>query len=150
VTQGPIVHEVIALAGGGAVVVDERSMRRFSATSAMDPSFGDDGTVPAESGERLQTGVVLPDGRLVIASDRTPAGSSAGAYESLVRVYGVDGELDTTVGAGGTLVLPIETRTEDVVVVHGAAVDRDGNVVIVGVEGSAHPRAWIARILAGS
>jgi uncharacterized delta-60 repeat protein len=96
----------------------------------MDPSFGDNGVAIADFGGSKDWAYALalqPDGRIVVAgvSDRS------GSQDFALARYDTSGHLDPSFGNGGLVLTPVRPLTTDIV--HGLAVQPDGNIVAAGV-----------------
>lgn len=106
------------------------AVARYTASGALDPSFGKGGLVTTDFGGSYDWVYALalqPDGRIVAAgvSDRS------GSRDFALARYNADGSLDPTFGSGGLLVLPVRPLTTDIV--RGVAVQPDGKILAAGV-----------------
>jgi uncharacterized delta-60 repeat protein len=95
----------LAPAGDGGLLVSAGHMLlRFSASGAPDPGFGHGGKV--EVGGLAKALVVLPDGRIVLAS-LSPGPSWAEVGDFVLSRFRSDGTPDTSFGDAGTTAIDI-------------------------------------------
>ncbi len=117
---------------------------RYTATGALDTTFGSGGRAPVGSATSYGIGLArLADGRVVAAGASL---SSAGEQSPVVVRFLEDGTPDPSFGAAGVAIgapqLPLDPRA--------LAVGPDGTLVVVGAAGSlAGTTLVVARVLAG-
>ncbi len=76
-------------------------LARYNPDGSLDTSFGTEGFVQAEPGTGSVTGLELQsDGKMVVSRD------GWSADERVLSLYTADGQLDTSFGMGGVVVLP--------------------------------------------
>ncbi|MDQ1490100.1 MAG: hypothetical protein QOJ23_2614 [Actinomycetota bacterium] len=103
---------------------------RYLASGALDPSFGDKGVAITDFGESWDWAYAValqPNGQIVVAgvSDRS------GSRDFALARYDADGQLDRHFGNGGLVLTPVRPLSTDIV--HGLAIQPDGNIVAGGV-----------------
>ena len=101
----------------------------------LDPTFGTNGiSTFVDTHNRSQLGLFnLPDGKLLVVSNRTASWGGLGPYD-LIRLN-EDGSPDTSYGNGGVVQLPIPFITSfGAVGIYGAARQPDGKIVVVGTD----------------
>ena len=108
--------------------------RRLLAAGALDPSFGNGGTVVTDMTGRIEAlaaevSVAAPDGKLLVAGQTRGAG---GADFALAR-YHADGSLDRSFGDNGRVVTDINAGSWDEIA--DADVLGDGRIVVAGTTG---------------
>jgi uncharacterized delta-60 repeat protein len=150
--DGPRASQVVALPGGGAVLVGGGFpggkgfyAAALTATGSLDPSFGSHGIDRVSLSRRVVALEVLrqPDGKLVVV------GSSGSAERRLVivRLDGA-GAIDQTFGSGGLASTPVATACESCT---PAALTPDGQIILTGQAlGSGGSPVWIVTRLTGS
>lgn len=120
----------------GAIALALASGFIHRVSAQLDPTFGTNGisTFVDSNDRRSQLGFFsLPDGKLLVVSNRTSTWSGLGPYD-LIRLN-EDGSTDTSFGNGGVVQLPIPFITSfgDVGIFH-AARQPDGKIVVVGTD----------------
>ncbi len=81
--------------------VPEFLVRRYNPNGALDPTFGNGGSVLTAGGPSSAFGeVIQPDGKVVVTGE-----SRTNGYPTAVR-YNTDGSLDSSFGAGGIVSTP--------------------------------------------
>lgn len=119
------------IVGVGATLDADTQVARLEATGGLDASFGDGGMVVHQlGGLKLEAhgSVAQVDGKILLVGDSEGGHPFTDEVLTVVR-YGPDGDVDSTFGTGGAVLLPIEgdeTKGEAVVV------QADGKVVVVG------------------
>lgn len=99
---------------------------RYAPNGALDASFGNGGKVfGAKQLDGATTLLTLPDGKLLMIGVTMPDASTKGF--AMVR-HLPNGRIDASFGEGGIVNLPVTLLAW----VNGAALDANGNVVIVG------------------
>ncbi len=89
---------------------------------ALDPAWDADGTLKADAYYETAAMLVLPDGKLLAASN------SLNSLHTILKRFNADGSLDLTYGTGGQLMLPVgESKTEVLSLFH-----HDGIVYVAG------------------
>jgi uncharacterized delta-60 repeat protein len=116
-------------------------LARYTADGALDPGFGDSGTVRtafgASSKDAAFAVAVQPDGKIVAGGGALIPGSGASTDFALAR-YNPDGSLDPTFGGGTGKVLTDLLSTEFVT---GLAIEPTGKIIAVGATRSRIPRS---------
>jgi len=117
----------------GAVNNQERRVRVYDATGAIDTTFGKDGevNVPFPPSTRMfgeANLAVLPDGKILYASSLRPLPD--GPYALGVARLLANGSLDTTFGVQGWARVPFDGYADAWAT--GIAVEPDGGVVVTG------------------
>jgi len=112
------------------------AIARYTRRGSLDRAFGSGGKVTAPVGS-AEAMVLQPDGKIVIAG---------GWYgDFLLSRFMPDGSLDSTFGTGGIARMTFPHQYSDV---YGLALQRDGRLVTVGVNGEHEVAQWaIARFL---
>ena len=111
----------------------DMTVMQFNSNGALDVSFGDDGIVRTDFDSTVNfayCGMLQPDGKLVIAgtTDVVPDQNIAMAR------YLTNGELDTTFGDGGRVVINVDPYQEEQI--FGIAYEPDGRIIIGGEIGT--------------
>lgn len=122
-------------------------LARFSATGALDNTFGTSGKTITTIGsaDATATGIaILADGKIVLGGH---CGTSGNAVFCLAR-YMPNGTLDANFGSSGVYVTPNVSGVSNVVSV-GVAAYGDGRLVIGGTCGTGNTRYCVGRYLAG-
>ena len=106
------------------------AVSRHLPSGELDPSFGENGVAITDFGKSWDWAYALalqPDGRIVVAgfSDRS------GSRDFALARYGSDGRLDGSFGRDGLVLTPVRPLSTDIV--HGLAVQPDGEIVAAGV-----------------
>ncbi|HEY3240107.1 MAG TPA: delta-60 repeat domain-containing protein [Acidimicrobiia bacterium] len=106
------------------------ALARYTPDRALDPTFGDGGTVTTDFGESYDWAYAValqPDGKIVVAgvSDR------GGSKNLALARYLPNGALDGGFGKGGLAVDERRPLTTDCI--HGLALQPDGRIVVAGV-----------------
>lgn len=107
------------------------SVARYTASGALDASFGSSGKV-TEFTNRLHVAqlncmVLQPDGKIVVAG--RIGGISDDNPDFLVMRFTASGSLDSSFGAGGVTQTPINSTS---LAVYGVALQGDGKIVVAG------------------
>ncbi len=135
---------------GGIVVTGDRNapgedrvvVQRYRPNGALDPGFGDGGTVLSGFGRRFQSAnavAIAPGGRIVVAGST----SNGTTIRSAIARYLIDGRLDETFGGDGRVTIDISRSAEQFTDVK---VDPDGRVIATGwAEGALVPAFAAAR-----
>ena len=124
----------IVVAGGVSFGAPNRvALARYTASGALDPTFGDGGTVISDfGGSRLTRAMALqPDGKILVTAWTMPPAPQV----FLVARYTADGDLDPAFGAGGTVVTDFGggvTDFDDVADPLALGVMPDGRFVVAG------------------
>jgi uncharacterized delta-60 repeat protein len=106
------------------------ALSRYLPSGELDPSFGDQGVAISDFGKSWDWAYALalqPNGQIVVAgvSDRS------GSKDFALARYNTDGKLDQSFGRDGLVLTPIRPLSIDIV--HGLALQPDGNIVAIGV-----------------
>jgi uncharacterized delta-60 repeat protein len=131
---------------GSPRFVSAFAVARFNSDGTLDKTFSTDGRVRTPIGDDDSYAFALAlqsDGRIVVGGGATEAGASVFA----IARYTADGSLDGSFGAGGTTTTSFgtpEAWASDV------AVQADGDIVAVGIAGSAQNGSAIALARYGS
>lgn len=135
---GSNVVDLVVQDDGKTLVLDERSLRRFTSAGALDAGFGQGGSVPiaflGTSYDRAQAMALQPDGKIVVVGDTQTSVVDENGNDWAVARYLPSGELDASFGTGGVVVgdlgstpgVPYHEGLEDV------AVQADGKLVVGG------------------
>lgn len=132
-------------AGGGIYF----ALARYRADGSLDPTFSDDGKqIPIFGGglwgEYATAVAVQPNGRIVAVGHCCD--TDLGGDFAVARLNG-DGSLDTSFAGDGT----VDTYFGADAVAHGAAIEPDGNILVVGsVSGDSVRGTALARYDGGS
>lgn len=126
------------------------ALARYGSDGALDPDFGGDGVVVDPAGQS-QTGIpvsVLPSqsGGLIVAGNRTLNPLKGATY---VERLDSSGKLDSAFGSGGTVAIDPAPFGRANFVLRGAALQADGNVVLVGVATDIGPAGGAVAVDAG-
>lgn len=123
------------------------AIARYLADGSLDPTFGNGGTVTTSILENdfVTSAALQPDGRILVAgyAEGPPEG-----YASAVLVrYRTDGELDSTFGDSGRLVIRFLDEEPSNGWIHDIAIARDGTIVAAGLAARVDRADWaVARI----
>ena len=115
----------------------ELFVARFTPEGSLDPSFGAGGIFrrnPTGGADEAAAMEVLPDGRILLAGQRSGGEGPPGSSDTWILRLTADGRLDQSFGGGGESVAAIPGSDS----AEGMALQPDGRAVVVG------------RILAGS
>lgn len=129
--------------GGGT---NDFAVARYTASGALDPTFGNGGFVltPIGSGSDLGHSVVVQsDGKIVVAGQ-----SSNGSNEEIALVrYNSNGMLDTTFSGDGKMTVAVGT---DHAIGRSVVVQSDGKIVVAGSSATGGVTDFVAvRLTAG-
>ncbi len=105
---------------------------RFNPDGSVDSSFGDNGTVITDffGGEdSISTGAmaIQNDGKIVVAGAAT---NSSGLYDFAITRYMPDGNLDTSFGDGGKVIMSFQTAGA---IARTVSILDDGKIIIAGI-----------------
>ncbi len=128
--------------GGNASAKIE--LARFTAVGALDPTFGNDGTVLTDlpGGYEGAFGVALQsDGKIVVAGQDSKDPNSPSDLDAVLIRYTAAGTPDPTFGSGGVVVADLGGPSD---VYNGVAIAPDGSIIATGV-GGAGKSAVVAR-----
>jgi uncharacterized delta-60 repeat protein len=127
---GPANASAVAVQPDGEVVVVRRSgdrfaLARYGTDGALDPTFGNGGTVVADVGDsrRAAAAAIAPGGKIVVAGSVGRAGARPGIA---VARYNADGSLDASFGDGRVV------RSGICCTANAVAVDPEGAIVVAG------------------
>jgi uncharacterized delta-60 repeat protein len=106
------------------------ALTRYLPSGQTDPSFGENGVAITDFGKSWDWAYALalqPDGGIIVAgvSDRS------GSKDFALARYTENGQLDETFGNGGLVLTPVRPLSTDIV--HGLAVQPDGQILAAGV-----------------
>ena len=107
------------------------AVARFDANGALDPGFGNGGTVTTEVGAFDDSAVqvmVQSDGKIVVVGQTEIAANSSAINVALVR-YDTAGALDPTFGSGGVASMSLGAAIS---AAYGAALQADDKIIVVG------------------
>jgi uncharacterized delta-60 repeat protein len=105
---------------------------RYEPDGRLDPSFGDGGRVLTDlsgNDDAAQAMAIQDDGRIVVAGSTEPPAADLANAIALVR-YQPDGGLDSSFGAGGTVVTKLSPDSDDVA--YGMTIAPGGSIVVAG------------------
>ena len=107
---------------------------RYTATAALDASFGTGGKLAIDIGRRhrLARNVALQADGEIVVSGRTRVAGDGGVDHPASRAYGTNGSLDTSFGGGGKLDARPATRRDDGLALAGRRRDLVAGSVNVG------------------
>lgn len=132
---------------GGYVVVgttsgtsDDVAVARFTASGALDSSFGSGGVAVTDAGsltsDHGHAVAVQPDGKILVAGS-----SATTAADFLLARYTSAGALDTSFGSGGIVTTSFGSGHDDA---YGMALQSDGRIVLVGRTANGATFDWAA------
>jgi uncharacterized delta-60 repeat protein len=152
--------KIVVVGETKAIIVDDRDLdwaiARYHADGSLDTGFGTNGRiindfgatpfgVSADGAEKV---LIQPDGKIVVAGNVNRADSSGVADSNFVVMrFTASGASDTGFGPGGVTA----ANFDRVDILYGAALQPDGNIVVVGrvaKSGGADPDIGIVRFSA--
>lgn len=101
---------------------------RYNSNGSLDPTFGTNGTVITSVGAQeswLNTGIIQPDGKIIVAG----SGYNATNLDFALVRYNSDGSLDNSFGSGGKLMTQVGLSND---FASGLALQQDGKIIAVG------------------
>ena len=125
--DGRIVAAGVASGGAAATGI---AVARYNANGGLDPTFGDGGKVVTDFAGSLALAsaiLIQPDGKIVVAGQRTPMSSYA---DFLLVRYTTSGALDQTFGNGGSVSTDFQPDWSDIA--FGVALAPGGKIVAAG------------------
>jgi uncharacterized delta-60 repeat protein len=126
-SDGRIVAAGVASGGAAATGI---AVARYNANGSLDPTFGDGGRVVTDFDGSLALAsaiLVQPDGKIVVAGQRTPMNSFA---DFLLVRYTTSGALDQSFGNGGSVSTDFQPGWADLA--FGVALAPGGKIVAAG------------------
>jgi len=120
--------KIVAAGTVGAGNTTQIALARYNPDGALDPSFGDGGTVTTAVGPSSRASSVLlqADGKIVVAGSTADPSGGASAF-ALAR-YNPDGSLDPSLGTTGTVTTTIGTSAG----ASSAVLQPDGRIAAAG------------------
>jgi len=125
--DGRIVAAGVASGGPAATGI---AVARYNANGSLDPTFGDGGKVVTDFAGSLALASAIfiqPDGKIVVAGQRTPMNSFA---DFLLVRYTTSGALDQSFGDGGSVSTDFQADWSDLA--FGVALAPGGKIVAAG------------------
>ena len=115
---------------GPMLAVEALESRNLLSGNGLDPTFGTGGEVVTDFDPAKV--LVQPNGKIVAVGTLFASGTSSGVSNFALARYNSDGSLDTTFGANGEVTGPLGSAT-------GAALDANGDIIVVGQESTTTP-----------
>lgn len=139
-SDGKVVTAEINAVAPGSNVAIPLVIHRYNANGSVDTSFGTDGqTIVPFSGSALsdqtapQNLIITSSGQILVAAEAyaqqaTSSGTAGISSEDIVARLTSSGQLDSTFGTGGRVVLPTTVNG-----VNSVAVESSGRILVAGV-----------------
>jgi uncharacterized delta-60 repeat protein len=108
-------------------IISDFALTRYETSGALDPTFGTDGRVRTDFGDRFDEALavaVQADGRIVVAGSSSDASGS----DMAVARYNSDGTLDTSFDGDGTALVDFGSEAS----ARAVALQPDGKIVLAG------------------
>ena len=126
------------LVGGSSTNNEYWTIGRFKTDGSLDTAFGSGGIVSIVTRGFVSSLIVQPDGKIIAVGYQTLGGDKV----ALVR-YNSNGSLDTTFGAGGTVITAIGSINDRG---NDAILQPDGKILVLGdFNAGGHDELFLAR-----
>lgn len=117
-------NKIVAAGSTGAALSEDFALARYNADGSLDPTFGTGGQVTTDFGGIDQPGdvAIRPDGKILVVGGGGPA------HDFCLVLYGSNGMLETSFGAGGK----VTTDFGGLDRAHAVRLQSDGKMVLAG------------------